>query len=199
MHEPQGSLGSHFSDHDKLGMTELELTSAHELLDTKHLTQVNWALTGMMHDTLFSGVTESADITKLRGILKTPQLSKILEVGKMGTESTWSAQPWLMPAMQVWANLVYKFKGMTDMINGCSMDDLAELLTASTGDQRKSKTMYEIDFGVREDVQHVAQELRQSEIAQRARGGVWGRSGEVSGRARGGVFRDFGSSRSLHS
>ena len=140
------TLGSHFADHDKLGMTADELTDAHELLDTKHLTQVNRALTRMMHDAAFSGGTETAHITKLRVILRTPQVSQILAGDKMGTESEWSTKPWLMPAMQMWAKLVYKFEGMTDMINGCFMDDLAELLTAATGDQRKRKTLYEIDL-----------------------------------------------------
>ena len=48
--------------------------------------------------------------------------------------------------MQVWAKMVYKFEGMTDMINGCFIKNLAELLTAATGDQSKRKTLYEIDL-----------------------------------------------------
>ena len=34
---------------------------------------------------------------------------------------------------------------MTEMINGHFMDDLAELLTAATRDQRKRKTIHETD------------------------------------------------------
>ena len=50
-----------------------------------------------------------------------------------------------MPAVLMWAKLAYRFEGMTEMINGGFMDDLAELLSSATGDQRKRKTYYEID------------------------------------------------------
>ena len=44
---------------------------------------------------------------------------------------------------QMWAKLIYRFEGMTEMINGAFMDDLGELLSSVTGQQRK--TLYEID------------------------------------------------------
>ena len=43
----------------------------------------------------------------------------------------------------MWGKLAYRFEGMTDMINGHFMDDLAELLNSATGHRRK--TFYEID------------------------------------------------------
>ena len=39
--------------------------------------------------------------------------------------------------------MIYRFEGMTEMINGAFMDDLGELLSSITGHQRK--TLYEID------------------------------------------------------
>ena len=43
----------------------------------------------------------------------------------------------------MWGKLIYRFEGMTEMINGAFMDDLGELLSSVTGNQRK--TLYEID------------------------------------------------------
>ena len=44
----------------------------------------------------------------------------------------------------MWAKLIYRFEGMTEMINGAFMDDdLGDLLSSVTGQQRK--TLYEID------------------------------------------------------
>ena len=43
----------------------------------------------------------------------------------------------------MWAKLIYRFEGMTVMINGAFMDDLGELLSSITGQQHK--TLYEID------------------------------------------------------
>ena len=50
-----------------------------------------------------------------------------------------------MPTVQMWGRLVFKFEGMTDMINGSFMEDLGILLTSVTGDQRQRKTFYEAD------------------------------------------------------
>ena len=54
-----------------------------------------------------------------------------------------ATEPWLMPAMQLWAKLTYRFEGMTDMINGTFMEDLGDMLNAVTGPQRK--TLYQAD------------------------------------------------------
>ena len=142
-------LGANYSEHEKLSMTEDDLAVAHQLLDSKYLSQVNRSLTRMLHDAVFPGDSRGEDtiaINKLRSTLKTPTVTKILAGEKLGDEGLWPTKPWLMPAVQMWAKLAYKFEGMTEMINGCFMDDLAELLTSATGDQRKRKTFYEIDL-----------------------------------------------------
>ena len=48
-----------------------------------------------------------------------------------------------MESTQMWAKPIYRFEGMTEMINGAFMDDLGELVSSVTGQQRK--TLYEID------------------------------------------------------
>jgi hypothetical protein len=139
-------LGAHHADHEKLGMTEEQLTQAHAVLDAKRLTMVNRTVVRLLHDAVYpSNTVESPATTKLRSILKTPEVTKILQGEKLPTESEWAVHPWLMPAVHMYGRLAYKFEGMTDMINGAFMEDLSELLNAATGDQRRRKSFYEID------------------------------------------------------
>ena len=106
---------------------------------------VNRTVVRLLHDAVYpSNTVESPATTKLRSILKTPEVSKILQGEKLPTESEWAVHPWLMPAVHMYGRLAYKFEGMTDMINGAFMEDLSELLNAATGDQRRRKSFYEI-------------------------------------------------------
>jgi hypothetical protein len=139
-------LGAHHADHEKLGMTEEQLTQAHALLDVKRLAMVNRTVVRLLHDAVYpSNTVESPATIKLRSILKTLEVTQILEGEKLPTESEWAVHPWLMPAVLMYGRLAYKFEGMTDMINGAFMEDLSELLNAATGDQRSRKSFYEID------------------------------------------------------
>ena len=141
-------LGTDFADAAKQKVTEAELAKMHAHLDATYLAQVNRDLTRALHDAVFqenSTAPETIAMTKLRPILKTPEVTKILSGEALGTEKDWITKPWLMPAIQMWGKIAYKFEGMTDMINGQFMDELAELLSAATGDPRKRKTFYEID------------------------------------------------------
>ena len=133
-------LGAHHADHEKLGMTEDQLTQAHAVLDGKRLAMVNRTVLRLLHDAVYrSNTVESPATIKLRPILKTPEVTKILQGEKLPTESEWAVHPWLMPAIHMYGRLAYKFEGMTDMINGAFMEDLSELLNAATGDQRRRK------------------------------------------------------------
>ena len=49
----------------------------------------------------------------------------------------------MIPSIQLWGKLSYRFEDMTEMINGTFMDDFGDLLSSVTGQQRK--TLYEID------------------------------------------------------
>jgi len=139
-------LGAHHADHEKLGMMEEQLTQAHAVLDGKRLAMVNRTVVRLLHDAVYpSNTVESPATTKLRSILKTPEVTNILQGERLPTESEWAVHPWLMPAIHMYGRLAYKFEGMTDMINGAFMEDLSELLNAATGDQRRRKSFYEID------------------------------------------------------
>ena len=138
-------LGAHHADHEKMGMTEGELQQAHAVLDAKRLMLVNRTVVRSLHDAVFPNASETPATIKLRSILKTPEVTKILQGEKLTTESQWADNPWLIPAVLMYGRLAYKFEGMTDMINGAFMEDLSELLNSATGDQRRRKTFYEID------------------------------------------------------
>ena len=94
---------------------------------------------------MYPCASETPATIKLRSILKTPEVTKILQGEKLTAESLGAAQPWQIPAVHMYGRLAYTFEGMTDMINGAFMEDLSELLNSATGDQRRRKTFYEID------------------------------------------------------
>ena len=94
---------------------------------------------------MFPNVSETPATIKLRSILKTSEVTKILQGEKLPTESEWAVHPWLMPAVHMYGRLAYKFEGMTDMINCAFMEDLSELLNSATGDQHSRLSFYEID------------------------------------------------------
>jgi hypothetical protein len=111
----------------------------------KRLTMVNRTVVRWLHDAVYPNASETPTTIKLRSILKSPEVTKILQGEKLTTESLWAGQTWQIPAVHMYGRLVYKFEGMTDMINGAFMGDLPELLNSATGDQRRRKTFYEID------------------------------------------------------
>jgi hypothetical protein len=56
-----------------------------------------------------------------------------------------SAQPWRIPAVQIWGKICHKYEGMTDMLTGTMMEELANIITCVTGDARQRRTIYEAD------------------------------------------------------
>ena len=49
------------------------------------------------------------------------------------------------PALQIWAKMYHKYEGMTDMLTGTMMEELATIITCVTGDARHRRTIYEAD------------------------------------------------------
>jgi hypothetical protein len=60
-------------------------------------------------------------------------LPKIIAREDIRGEEMWPKRPWMMPGIQLWGKLTYRFEGMTGMINGTFMDDLGDLLSSVTG------------------------------------------------------------------
>ncbi len=139
------------------------MAQAHAVLDAKRLTMVNRTVVGWLHDAVYPNASEMPATIKLRSILKTPEVTKILQGEKLTTESEslWSSQPRQIPAVHMYGRLAYKFEGMTDMINGAFMEDLSELLNSATADQRRRKTFYEIDTEFEKNDGVSAQALQQ--------------------------------------
>ena len=65
-------LGANYADHEKLSMTKDKLDVAHQVLDSKYLSQVNRPLTRMLHDAVFPGDSRGEDtiaVNKLRSTI----------------------------------------------------------------------------------------------------------------------------------
>jgi hypothetical protein len=99
-------LGAHHADHEKVGMTEEELAQVHAVLDAKRLTMVTTrTVVRWLNDALCPNASETPATIKLRSILKTPEVTKILQGEKLTTESLWASQPWQIPAVHMYSRL----------------------------------------------------------------------------------------------
>jgi hypothetical protein len=76
-------LGAHHADHGKMGMTDQELAKVHAVLDAKRLTMVNRTVGRWLHDAVYPNASETPAISKLRSILKTPEVTKFLQGKKL--------------------------------------------------------------------------------------------------------------------
>ena len=60
---------------------------------------------------------------------------------KAKTDEKWLAQPWKIPALQIWSKMYHKYEGMTDKLTGTMMEELATIITCVTGDARHRRTI----------------------------------------------------------
>jgi hypothetical protein len=141
------SMGSNFCDHTKLGFKDAAaLEQAHKAVDLKYLRQTNRMAVRIFHDAVFEHPTkETAASTKLHSILRNNEVSKTLRGAVDDADDEWIAQPWRIPAVQIWGKICHKYEGMTDMLTGTMMEELANIITCVTGDARQRRTIYEAD------------------------------------------------------
>ena len=126
------SLGSNFSDHKKLGFQDEDaLAKAHKSIDLKYLRQLNRMVAWLLHDTVFepSIKVDTPAQSKLNGILRNSEVSQILRGAVDDDDEEWLDQPWKIPALQIWAKMYHKYEGMTDMLTGTMMEELATIIT----------------------------------------------------------------------
>jgi hypothetical protein len=122
------------------------LEKANKAVDLKYLRQTNRMAVRIFHDTVFEHPTkETAARTKLHSILQNNEVSKIPPGAVDDTDDEWIAQPWRIPAVQIWGKICHRYEGMTDMLTGTIMEDLANIITCVTGDARQCRTIYEAD------------------------------------------------------
>ncbi len=72
--------------------------------------------------------------TKLHSILQNSEVSKILRGAFDDADDVWLAELWRIPALQIWGKICHKYEGMTDMLTGTMMEELANIVTCVTGD-----------------------------------------------------------------
>jgi len=150
-------LGSNFTDYKKLGFRDEDaLKKAHKSIDLKYLRKLNRMAARLLHDAVFesSSKMETAAQTKLNGILRNSEVSQILR-SAVNEDEKWLAQPWKIHTLQIWAKMYHKYEGMTDMLTGTMMEELANIITCVTGDARHRRTLYEAD----QDFEHFGKTL----------------------------------------
>jgi hypothetical protein len=125
---------------------EAALEKAHKAADLKYLRQTNRMAMRIFHDAVFQHPTkEKAARTKLHSILQNNEVWKILRDAVDDADDEWIAQPWRIPAVQIWGKICHKYEGMMDMPTGTMMEELANIITCVTGDARQRRTIYEAD------------------------------------------------------
>ena len=89
---------------------------------------------------------------KLHSILKTTTVTEILTNPRQVTQAVekeleeWVTKPWLMPAVYIWGQIIHKIQGMTEMIQGTFVQEIADIINNVTRvppDQRI--TIYQAD------------------------------------------------------
>jgi hypothetical protein len=84
---------------------------------------VNCTVVRLLHDAVYpSNTVESPSTTKLRSILKTPEVTNILQGEKLPSESEWAVHPWLgdlvtwlMPVDEYWFLLCLQYTCTGDL------------------------------------------------------------------------------------
>jgi hypothetical protein len=110
------------------------ISTARKSVDLKYLLQTNRMTVLLFHNTVFEHQTkETATRTKLHSILQNSEVSKVLRGAVDKTDVVWLAEPWRIPAVQIWGKICHKYEGMTDMRTGTMMEELANIVTCETG------------------------------------------------------------------
>jgi hypothetical protein len=101
------SVGSNFCDHTKLGFKDAAaLEKAHKAVDLKYLRQTNRTAVRILRDAVFDHPTkETAVRTKLHSILQNNEASNILRGAVDDDDYKWIAEPWRIPAVQIWGKI----------------------------------------------------------------------------------------------
>ena len=150
------TLGNNFADAQALGFTEAELKRSHLALSVQHLHRVNRFLVGAMHDSVFKNPPQDAPgRVKLHSILKTTTVHTVTEILTNPRQVTqaveqeleeWVTKPWLMPAVFIWGQIIHKYQGMTEMIQGTFVQEFADIINhVANVPQQKRITIYAAD------------------------------------------------------
>ena len=138
-------IGSAWAEADKLKITEDHLKTWHDNIDQSYIVKVNRAVLKILHNAIYpTGKANTKANQRLQHIVDTAEIRKFISGENTGDEDEWKTNLWQVPAVQVWSNLLFKFEGFTDMINGEFVNDLAGLLHDVTT-SGKTQTFYDVD------------------------------------------------------
>jgi len=138
-------IGSAWAEADKLKITEDHLKTWHDSIDQSYIVKVNRAVLKILHNAIYpTGKANTKANQRLQHIVDTAEIRKFISGENTGDEDEWKTNLWQVPAVQVWSNLLFKFEGFTDMINGEFVNDLTGLLHDVTT-SGKTQTFYDVD------------------------------------------------------
>ena len=87
------------------------ISTARKSVDLKYLLQTNRMTVLLFHNTVFEHQTkETATRTKLHSILQNSEVSKVLRGAVDKTDVVWLAEPWRIPAVQIWGKICHKYE-----------------------------------------------------------------------------------------
>ena len=141
-------IGSAWTEVDKLKITEDHLKTWHDNIDQSYIVKVNRAVLKILHNAIYpTGKANTKANQRLQHIVDTAEIRKFISGENTGDEDEWKTNLWQVPAVQVWSNLLFKFEGFTDMVNGEFVNDLAGLLHDVTT-SGKTQTFYDVDVKI---------------------------------------------------
>ena len=148
-------LGNNFTDAAALGFTEEELREYHLNISVRHLQRVNRMVVSALYNSVFKNSPEDAPgRVKLHPILESQTVTEILsDSHKVDQEvqkdlESWVKKPWLIPAVYIWGQIIHRYQGMTEMIQGTLVQEIADLINNVAEDgvpQEQRITIYKAD------------------------------------------------------
>ena len=147
-------LGNNFTDAAALGFTDDELQDFHLNISVRHLQRVNRTVVSALYNSVFKNSPEDASSrVKLHSILESQIVTEILsDFQKVDQETqsnleSWVTKPWLIPAVYIWGQIMHRYQGMTEMIQGTLVQEMADLIN-NVGEEvppEKRLTIYKSD------------------------------------------------------
>mmetsp|Transcript_36886 Transcript_36886/g.75596 ORF Transcript_36886/g.75596 Transcript_36886/m.75596 type:complete len:218 (-) Transcript_36886:766-1419(-) len=107
-------FGSNFTEHEKCGFDdETEHAEALENALELKLKDMNVILLNHLNDVIFSKKEETSSHKDfLRKTLQTAEIQNLLDGGAAKNIDVWFEEPWRMPAVVAWYQILWKYEGL---------------------------------------------------------------------------------------
>eukprot|EP00286_Rhodomonas_abbreviata_P018498 CAMPEP_0181294246 /NCGR_PEP_ID=MMETSP1101-20121128/3493_1 /TAXON_ID=46948 /ORGANISM="Rhodomonas abbreviata, Strain Caron Lab Isolate" /LENGTH=439 /DNA_ID=CAMNT_0023398881 /DNA_START=55 /DNA_END=1370 /DNA_ORIENTATION=+ len=146
VHLYKETFGGFFPNHVKAGFAdEACYTEAKEIALEKHLQVKNKLLLCQIINAIFPAGSKK-DMTSthkefLRSILETAAIEEFMEGNTPSDIANWFAKPWLMPAVQVWTKILWRYEGLHETLDGNLLGDLNDIAESKEPIQQKNHKM----------------------------------------------------------